>query len=331
MQWYEPDAKSLYTVELDRPYWDEVTLQIAEAVRTHEPVARLAVPSYLSGHFHRPSDVTDWLADLRERFPVVALELADASLAADGRADTEQRARRYQRRAKSLLRTISPQRLYPALEAYRRWVETKYVELDGRQSQWAGAKLRQIGFVLASTPDMSLSDFYTPQIDTLLDTIRRRPPSKRTGRPIAVKTANNLVYEVRQFVRWLHRSPEWDWTKPLDYEVMLVRVVTTPAERAGRVHQVKTYTVGELRLLWRYPEGLQLPVRPSRQDRPADGVRAGRHLHPGVRGRGVPACGRGQADRPAGVARVVEPGPAPQEPAGLPRAEVPLGTLTRLP
>jgi hypothetical protein len=120
MQWYDPDTKSLYTVELDRPYWDEVTLQIAEAVRTHEPVARLAAPSYLAGYFHRPSDVTDWLADLRERFPVVALELADAGLAAEGRADTEKRARRHQRRAKALLRTTSPQRLHAAIDAYRR-------------------------------------------------------------------------------------------------------------------------------------------------------------------------------------------------------------------
>jgi hypothetical protein len=92
MQWYDPDAKSLHTVELDWPYWDEITLQIADAVRTHQPVARLVVPPHLDGYFNRPSDVTRWLADLRGRFPVVALELADAGLAYAGRADAELRA-----------------------------------------------------------------------------------------------------------------------------------------------------------------------------------------------------------------------------------------------
>jgi hypothetical protein len=252
MQWYDPDTRSSYTVELDRPYWDEVTLQIAEAVRTHQPVARLTFPSYLAGQFHRPSDMTDWLADLRGRFSVVAQELADAGLAAEGRADTEKRAKQHQRRARSLLRTMSPQRLHAAFGAYRKWVESSYVELDGKQSSTGGTKVRLIDFIRNHTDDIPLTDLDTHRIDAILDTIGRRPVSKRTGKPIARKSATNTIKEIRQFVRWLHRSPEWDWTRPLDYEVRPVRVITTPEERGGRVHQVKTYTVGELRLLWQY-------------------------------------------------------------------------------
>src|ERR1019366_3394656 len=34
LRWWDRDRQTLWDVELDRPYWDAVTLEIAEAIRT---------------------------------------------------------------------------------------------------------------------------------------------------------------------------------------------------------------------------------------------------------------------------------------------------------
>ncbi len=93
-------------------------------------------------------------------------------------------------------------------------------------------------------------------IESCLDVIRKRPlavtHSSKGQKPISVKYATNSIKQFRSFIRWLHRSSDWEWEKPRDYEVLPVRVVKTEEERRGNHAQVKTYSVDELVTIWKY-------------------------------------------------------------------------------
>ena len=252
--WYDPDSKVKWHVILDRPHWNDVTLQIAEAIRTHSSVVRLTLTPRLSGLIPTPHDMVKWASAVRERFPIIAVELADGQAEVAGRQHARDMAARHRRLASEALSTVSSQRLHAAIDAYVASVKGHYVESDGELTQWGGAKVRQVGFIkaLPEAADVPLSEYDTPRIDGILAAIAQRPMSKRTGNPIKVRSARNLIKEVRQFNKWLHRSPDWDWTRPLDYEVAPITIRTDPEERSGSGVQVVTYDFSELRLLWEY-------------------------------------------------------------------------------
>ena len=68
----------------------------------------------------------------------------------------------------------------------------------------------------------------------------------------------------RSFLRWLNRSPEFSWKRPVDLELSPVRVPLTSGEKTGimRSAQVQTYTVEELKLLWKYATPFQKMLLP---------------------------------------------------------------------
>src|SRR5262249_52990122 len=74
------------------------------------------------------------------------------------------------------------------------------------------------------------------------------------GRPVSPETAKNMIKRIRHFIRWLHQSPDFAWRKPEDYEPEHARIGRTTAERAEKVRSapVRTYTVDELAVLWKY-------------------------------------------------------------------------------
>jgi integrase len=94
-------------------------------------------------------------------------------------------------------------------------------------------------------------------VEGCLDVIRKRPvsvtKSSKGARPISPSYAAAVVKQFRVFLRWLHRSSDWEWAKPRDYEVLPVRVVRTEHDRR-RVgpHQVQTYGIDELIAVWGY-------------------------------------------------------------------------------
>ena len=251
---HDPETKATWPVVLDQPYWNDVTLQIAEAIRTHSSVVRLTLTPRLSGLIPTPHDMVKWASAVRERYPFVAVELADDQAEVAGRQHAREKAARYRRLASEALSTVSSQRLHAAIDAYVAWVKGHYVEHGGELTQWGGAKLRQIEFVMAlpEAGDVPLCEYNTAKIDGILTAIAQRPMAKRTKKPVKVRFARNLIKEVRQFNKWLHRSPDWDWTRPLDYEVAQITIRTTPEERIGSAVQVVTYDFTELRLLWEY-------------------------------------------------------------------------------
>ena len=146
-------------------------------------------------------------------------------------------------------------RCTPRLMAYRKYVEEKFTE-KGALTAWGMTQIGIIDFLVKHLPDLPMDKLDMLGIESCLDVIRKRPlsvtHSSKGQKPITLKYATNSIKQFRNFIRWLHRSSDWEWEKPRDYEVLPVRVVKTEAERRGGHSQVKTYSVDELVTIWKY-------------------------------------------------------------------------------
>jgi hypothetical protein len=67
------------------------------------------------------------------------------------------------------------------------------------------------------------------------------------------------IKQLRHFLRWLNKVPEFAWKRPAELELGQVRIPTTAAEKAAtmRSSQVQTYSVDELKILWEHASPLQ--------------------------------------------------------------------------
>ena len=116
LRWWDRDRQTLWDVELDRPYWDAVTLEVAEDIRTGQPVARIHVPDYLDG-LMTAAGAVKWLRELQDAYALVRLELADSRLEQEGGSVLTELARHYRDTADDLVRSFNTQTLGEAVAA----------------------------------------------------------------------------------------------------------------------------------------------------------------------------------------------------------------------
>jgi hypothetical protein len=229
--------------------WDDVTLAIARAIIDERAIAYVAAPTTTT------AGRMGWLKQLREDVPFIRIDLDDADAAEQVVECAEARASELRASARELARSVGNQTMHPALLAYRKYVEEKYTE-HGTLSAWGTTQTGIVDFLVKHLPDLPLEKLDMLGIESCLDVIRKRPlavtRSAKGQKPISIKYATNAIKQFRNFIRWLHRSSEWEWEKPRDYEVLPVRVVKTEAERRGNHAQVKTYSIDELVTIWKY-------------------------------------------------------------------------------
>jgi integrase len=79
-----------------------------------------------------------------------------------------------------------------------------------------------------------------------------RPVAKH-GKPVSRDWAKSCIKTIRDFVRWLHRSSLFDWSKPAQYEVLPMPVRANAEDQAAEVQdRVRRYNRDELGTLWQY-------------------------------------------------------------------------------
>ena len=74
-------------------------------------------------------------------------------------------------------------------------------------------------------------------------------PKKPSGGLYAKHTIRDIVKALRNFLKWLHRSKDWDWRLPDGYEMPRVRIKILPGERAAKP-QLPKFKREELGILY---------------------------------------------------------------------------------
>jgi hypothetical protein len=243
----------------DRPVWTDVTLAIAEAIRIGEPVALVPLPVPLSALAPESPHISAWLDDLGRDFTGIKIELRVEMAQAKSREQLQRHGQRLVEEGRRSIRSVAEGgTLYAALDAYSGWVSSKHVGLDGRVTQWGEAQARQVSFLKRHLPDGPLGGLDAGRVDELLGVLRLRPVGEGK-KPVSVSWARNCIKQLRHFLRWLNKRPEFGWKRPADLELETIRVPLTPAEKSARARptQVQTYTAAELETLYRYATPFQ--------------------------------------------------------------------------
>lgn len=153
------------------------------------------------------------MKQLRDDVPFIRIELDAADAAEQVVECAEATAREFRARARALVRSVGNQSVRPALMAYRTYIEEKFTE-QGTLTAWGRTQIGIVDFLSKHLPDMPLDKLDMLGIESCLDVIRKRPlavtRSAKGLKPISVKYATNSIKPFRNFIRWLHRSSDWD-------------------------------------------------------------------------------------------------------------------------
>lgn len=243
----------------DRPIWDATSLAIAEAIRSGKPVAHVDLPSHLKAHLPESPFIGLWLSELQSYFTGIKIELEHPETQLVAQQSIAQEGRRLVNLGRKMLRPRGAEEsLHEAFEAYRAWIAGRYITLEQRMTQWGRGLVRQTNYIQRLVPDQPLAELDSHRIEEIIEVLRMRPKTAR-GRTASVGWSRNCIKRFRDFVRWLHRSPEFAWRRPTDLEWKAVKIPVTPAEKSAfaRTAQVATYSVDELKTLWLYATPFQ--------------------------------------------------------------------------
>ena len=149
---------------------------------------------------------------------------------------------------------------HQAFDAYSKWIESdKFDTSEGAVNDTGVTRqnlVRQLkAYLSPDRPLSSLKDFES--VDKLFGFFRNRPITLRHGKPMARKTASNLIGELARFFDWVHRSPEWDWRKPSDYADIRHKPIDLETDVYSESKEVPTYSVDELRTLFHFATPLE--------------------------------------------------------------------------
>jgi hypothetical protein len=135
--------------------------------------------------------------------------------------------------------------LHQALDAYRQFIEQLYKDRPSLHPQ-----LTSLALIRRHQADTSLDRLDADGIEEMLAYWSRRPMGAE-GKTLALTTCRNAGTVTRQFLRWLSRSPRFDWTLPGGFTFPRSRITVLPIDHADKVKR-KYFRVGELKILWQY-------------------------------------------------------------------------------
>ena len=255
-RWERESQSELYPT--DRPIWNCVTIAIAEAVRKGAAVAQVPLPVPFSAMVPESPMIADWLNRLQDDITVVKIEILDECVNAHAETNLQNEGHRLIDMGRRILHKRGGATLHAALNAYSKSIENTYLTTEKRITAWGGVQIRQAAFLRNHLPDCHLANLNTQQIEQLLDALRMRP-RKSDHTPVSVSWTRNCIKQFRHFIRWLNKSPEFDWRRPHDLEQTQMRIPLTSEEKSARIRtaQVQTYSVDELRFLWEYATPFQ--------------------------------------------------------------------------
>ncbi len=228
-------GQTVFTVP--RPYFDGRPMKGPAWVRT-------AFSEFISEQsdtpvFYFAEDDTDdydalyvsWLRVLQERYPVIAIRAADKRAFRKGTEKNTELARGYLLRADrhgkdasiNIAGVAPGQRLHKALDSFAQSLTRNPRYTDSRTkglSRWGSVFRNYILDFKNRYEDQHLSTLGQSAVQRLYDYWRFRPTSAKSKELVSPYTARNRIQALKEFLKWLHVSEEYDWRFPEDYELV---------------------------------------------------------------------------------------------------------------
>ncbi len=258
--------------EDERAVWDDRTLEIAKAIARGETIYRLPRQNQPGQTEEEAAwadaDYAGYMRSMQLAYPVITFLAEDESALENGVQHNLRVAQQWQALADDFAHDAGrpsvrnlDETLHKAVQAFvdRLAENPKYqnhATTPGAQplTSWA-YKLRTACLdFLERYEDRPLTTLESLEsVQSLYDYWRRRPKSRLSGHPITVKTARNRMVALTQFLKWLHKTDQFSWRKPADFDEIEKTVKETAEERAAkaRTDQTETFTEEELLLLYR--------------------------------------------------------------------------------
>jgi len=258
----------------DKPVWDDLSLAIAKAIGKGDrefPVSPLQSD---------PRSYSKFVDGIAACYPEIRVRPEDEELYRAGKEQEEEgwvEVESIERNMLSLadeLKTaalqapgndrkyvdlLGDQTLHEALDSYSEHIGVEKFDVSEGAVNDTGKKkqdmVKQLKSYLDDQPLQSLTDFAS--VDRLFGVLRSRPITHRYKKPMARKTATNLMGELSQFLDWLHTSSNWEWRQPLDYHKIRRRPLDLEADGDHETKDVPTYTVAQLKILFEYGTPLE--------------------------------------------------------------------------
>jgi integrase len=221
----------------DGPLWDDVSLAIARAVARGEPTFAVTPPSEVAA-LNQADLVVAWLARLQADLPVIPLQLDRPDLYLEGVGGIREVIEVKRGMLRQLGEPTSTQTVRQALDAYHDFLGEHYRDRPSRRPMQ-----RTAAILRAHVEDLTLDKLDADRLDLWLAYWCRRPTGKR-GR-MAPTTCRNALIGLRQFLRWLSRSPQWDWQIPAGYAFRKCKI-----DRDDQPRPRKSFNLEELGRVW---------------------------------------------------------------------------------
>ena len=234
------------------PAWDADRLAAAKAVASGE------TPTLQKGHHEPPRGYFTRVKET-SRQSGVEFRPENEFLYNVGRNDLVAEVEKSQTRLSEALgtQTATGQTLHQALRAYQDHIRREFGDHDGTPTDNGKTKIDQLKTIMGYVPDMDLGALDYHGTDELFGVFRRRPVSKRYGKPMSRKSCSNYIGELGRFLRWLHLSRDFRWRLPEDFAHIkrAPRELDEDAERESQEPLV--WTVAQLKILNEYAQPLE--------------------------------------------------------------------------
>ena len=250
-----------------QPTWDRITLAIGKAISRGEHTFHLARQNQPDtredGAAWADADYAGYLRSLQEMYPVITFVPAETEAFQNGIRKNIEIAESHQSLADDFAkdagqRTVRDlnETLHKAIKAYVAAIDQD-PRFQTHESSPGAQPLTAFGYKLKSTcldfvnryADRPLSTMSSLEsVQELYDFWRNRPKRKGTDQPIRIDTVKHRLTALNQFLKWLHKSDQFSWRKPLDFDEIDQSVKETKQERSekARADQVTTFSEEDL-------------------------------------------------------------------------------------
>jgi hypothetical protein len=249
------------------PCWDREALKIAKAVAQGDTVFPVPRQKYGNQDLYLRH-----IWDLANRFPVIQYVPEDGqwfSTAVNGVEQAISQAQRKIEEHRAVLEKVGAKprpvadgpTLHEALEAFKGYVRHDPKMIDpnnGRLTAWGYKRIQTMDMLKERHEDRPLAVLDLDGCEDIIRFWRGRPPVKKRGTPTTVKACKKNIQEFGRFCTWLHRSKQFPWRKPEDFD-LIDRRVHTSADEVARLldsEQVDTFDVDELKKILPATQGI---------------------------------------------------------------------------